>query len=41
MDFAVPGISAKTLLAYVRTLPEVDEAYAIDGSYVHMGVEKY
>ena len=41
MDFAVPGISAKTLLAYVRTLPGVDEAYAIDGSYVHMGVEKY
>lgn len=41
MDFAIPGVSSGTLLAYVKTLPDVDEAYAIDGSYVHMGVEKY
>lgn len=41
MDFAIPGVTADALLAYVRTLPGVDEAYAIDGSYVHMGVEKY
>ncbi len=41
MDFCVEGVSANTLLAYVKTLPEVHEAYAIDGSYVHMGVEKY
>ena len=41
MDFCVEGVSAKELLAYVKTLPEVDEAYAIDESYVHMGVEKY
>lgn len=41
MDFAVMGVSAKDLLAYIKTLPEVDEAYAIDKSYVHMGVHKY
>lgn len=41
MDFAIPGVTAAQLLAYVKTLPEVHEAYAIDGSYVHMGVEKY
>jgi peptidoglycan hydrolase-like protein with peptidoglycan-binding domain len=41
MDFAIPGVSAATLEAYVRTLPEVHECYSIDGSYVHMGVEKY
>ena len=41
MDFAVIGVSAAKLLAFVRTLPGVAEAYAIDGSYVHMGVEKY
>lgn len=40
MDFCIQGVSAKKLLAYVKTLPDVDEAYAIDGSYVHMGVEK-
>ena len=40
MDFCVRGVSAQKLLEYVRTLPCVDEAYAIDGSYVHMGVEK-
>lgn len=41
MDFTVTGVSSATLLAYVKTLPEVDEAYAIDDSYVHMGVQKY
>lgn len=41
MDFCVTGVSSAKLLAYVKTLPEVDEAYAIDGSYVHMGVEKH
>lgn len=40
MDFRVRGVSAQQLLAYIRTLPEVDEAYAIDSQYVHMGVEK-
>lgn len=40
VDFAVTGIPAQTLLSYVRTLPDVDEAYAIDQNYVHMGVEK-
>lgn len=41
MDFCVEGVSAAKLLSFVKTLPEVHEAYAIDGSYVHMGVEKY
>lgn len=41
MDFAVLGVSADALLSYVRTLPQVHEAYAIDGNYVHMGVQKY
>ena len=41
MDFGILGVSAAQLEAYVKTLPEVHEAYAIDGSYVHMGVEKY
>lgn len=41
MDFCVAGVSSAKLLDFIRTLPEVHEAYAIDGSYVHMGVEKY
>ena len=41
MDFAVTGVSSAALLAYVKTLPHVDEAYPIDDSYVHMGVQKY
>lgn len=41
MDFCVDGVSATKLVAFVKTLPEVHEAYAIDESYVHMGVEKY
>ena len=38
MDFCVVGVSSGELLALVRKLPEVCEAYAIDGSYVHMGI---
>lgn len=41
MDFAIPGVSSKTIVKFIRTLPDVHEAYAIDGSYVHMGVQKY
>ena len=41
MDFRIRGISAETLCAYVKTLPDVDEAYAIDSQFVHMGVKKY
>lgn len=41
MDFRVRGIPAYRLLEYVRQLPGVDEAYAIDDAYVHMGVDKY
>ena len=40
MDFRIRGISATELCAYVRSLPGVDEAYAIDSQFVHMGVEK-
>lgn len=40
MDFRVRGVPAVELCAYIKTLPEVDEAYAIDEAYVHMGVEK-
>lgn len=40
-DFAVRGIPVNTVLAYVRTLPSVDEAYAIDDNFVHIGVLKY
>ena len=41
MDFAIPGVPAEEIVEFVRTLAEVHEAYAIDGSYVHMGVQKY
>lgn len=37
-DFKVRGKSAKTVLAYVRTLPGVRYAYDIDGTYVHVDV---
>ncbi len=40
MDFAVNGVGSGKALAYIRTLPDVTEAYAIDGAYVHMGVKK-
>ena len=39
MDFRVSGKNAATTLAYVKTLPEIRYAYAIDGSYVHMDVD--
>lgn len=39
MDFTLRGRSAGEILAYVQTLPGVNYAYAIDGSYVHMDVE--
>lgn len=39
MDFRVEGQRAKTVLAFVKTLPDVRYAYAIDGSYVHMDVD--
>lgn len=38
MDFRVEGKSANTVLKYVKTLPKIRYAYAIDGSYVHMDV---
>lgn len=41
MDFRVRGIAAEALCSFVKTLPDVDEAYAIDSQYVHMGVLKY
>ena len=41
MDMAIPGVSAETLKNYLMDLPSVHECYAIDGSYVHMGVQKY
>lgn len=39
MDFRVEGHSAAEVLAFVKTLPAIRYAYAIDGSYVHMDVE--
>lgn len=41
MDFRILGVTGDELLAYVRTLPDVHEAYKINDSYVHMGVLKY
>lgn len=38
MDFCVDGQNAKTVLDYVKTLPKIRYAYAIDGSYVHMDI---
>ncbi len=38
MDFSVRGKSASEVLAYVKTLPQVRYAYAIDASFVHMDV---
>jgi len=39
MDFRVAGHTADQVLAYVRTLPAVRYAYAIDGNYIHMDVQ--
>lgn len=41
MDFRIRGIKSDALCAYVKTLPDVNEAYAIDDQFVHMGVLKY
>ncbi len=41
MDFCIRGVPAAKVIAYVKTLPEVEEAYAIDDCYIHMGVQKY
>lgn len=41
MDFRIRGVGSAAVCAYIKTLPGVDEAYAIDGQFVHMGVEKY
>lgn len=38
MDFRVEGKNANAVLKYVKTLPNIRYAYAIDGSYVHMDV---
>ena len=40
MDFRIRGVDAQTLCAYVKSLPEVDECYAIDSQFIHMGVLK-
>lgn len=39
MDFRIARKSAKEVLAYVQSLPEVRYAYAIDSNYVHMDVK--
>lgn len=39
LDFRIQGKTSGEVLAYVKTLPKVRYAYAIDGSYVHMDVE--
>lgn len=39
MDFTVKGKLSKEVLEYVWKQPEVNYAYGIDGSYVHMDVE--
>lgn len=38
VDFRVKGKTANQVLSYVKTLPEIRYAYAIDGSYVHMDI---
>ena len=39
MDFRVEGHNAKTVLNFVKTIPEIRYCYAIDGSYVHMDAD--
>ncbi len=40
MDFCIRGKSAQEVLAYVKSLPEVRYAYAIENSsYIHMDVQ--
>ena len=38
VDFRVKGKTAAQVLAYVRKLPEIRYAYAIDSTYVHMDI---
>lgn len=38
MDFHVQGMSASTVLAWVKKQPEIRYTYAIDSGYVHMDV---
>ena len=38
IDFCVAGKTSAQVLAYVKTLPEIRYAYAIDSKYVHMDV---
>ncbi len=38
MDFTVRGISSEAVLAYVKSLPGVRYASAINGNYVHVDV---
>lgn len=40
MDFCVLGVSSAKLLAFVKSLPGIAEAYAIDGNYIHMGIHE-
>lgn len=39
MDFSVSGMSASMVLPYVKSLPDVRYAYAIDSNHVHMDIE--
>lgn len=39
MDFCVVGKTAIQVLDYVKKLPGIRYAYAIDGTYVHMDIE--
>lgn len=39
MDFYIVGETAKTVLAYVQSLPEVRYAYCIDENYVHIDID--
>lgn len=39
MDYSVSGFSADMILAYVKQLPEIRYAYAIDSIFVHMDIK--
>ncbi len=39
MDIYVEGVSAATLLEYIRQQPEISYTYAIDGNYCHMDIQ--
>ena len=39
LDFRIEGSDAEQTLRYIRTLPEVRYAYAIDADYVHMDID--